>query len=460
MKHKIILLATVLALFASCEKDAQNDTALEQQLVEPKVINVQERSAVNALVSLLGDKPEYFDYVNGLITSSEMPYMEDRVLFGDLLKPQNVHSLSTASPADFASDFALHINGASNLSKSASDANTENEASELMVYLTENNISIYCPFPLDDYAEDNRIPAICSIVSDNLDSLPGVQYYADGTYEEVVVSQAYADEHPVWIVRKEGDYIFDTENAREDVQKKSVVSQNIAPIGKEAHYEASIASLYCLNYYGGIGEGELQLHIGTVSKTPVNISSSLSPFYCGEFDQFEVHYVPRKYVGWAKKGYAKGWFIINQIIDDDWNENKAQHYVLLYEYDRKKEKNVKHTFETQFKYKGASAGYKTEISYTITDGSDMIGVRRWSRDWFIETAKKGDGETVWQNENGVGINKYDNRLYSTRMGEVMMSIKSRTYFTDKDDDSPTINPPIKPIDPNFPGGVDHETKLP
>lgn len=183
MKTRMILLSMVLALFASCEKETLGTTPDVQSTQQ--VQNVEERTAVEALVSLLGENPAYFDYINARVCSDDVEYMEDRVLFRDLFQSPATGLLSKSVDGSFASDFARHIGGRQAMLRSEAEDNGI-DADALMGYLAERNISIYCPFPLEDYAEDNRIPAICSIVSDNLDSLPGVRYHADGTYEDVI----------------------------------------------------------------------------------------------------------------------------------------------------------------------------------------------------------------------------------------------------------------------------------
>lgn len=444
MKRKSFLFAMVLALFASCEKN-NFESVQDIQPAQP-IQNVQERNAVEALVSLLGDKPEYFDYINALVCSDDIEYMEDRVLFRDLFQSSTSGSLNKSVNASFASDFALHIGGGMPLSRTVSEDNTT-DADELMAYLSEHNISIYCPFPLEDYAEDNRIPAICSVVSDNLDSLPGVQYHADGTYEDVIVSQAYADEHPVWIVRQEGDYIFDAENARQEAP--SMVGSVIDKPIRTVHYEATFVNMYCTSYYSPLAVGDLRINIGCSSQSPV-LDLSTNTFK-GSIDEIEQHYVPRKYVSWAKKGYDKGWYALNQKISYDWKGSELQKYICAYEFDEGNTLTFTNTFSFQYLKNGITVNDNASISYTMTNKSDLIGKRRMLRNWFFDVAKNGDNTTYWHRENNT--NRYTDLSgnYLMKIGNLTLSISLRTYYVDHRPDLPNIGGGSGLIDPDGPG---------
>ncbi len=128
------------------------------------------QQTTNVIVSMLNENPDLFNDINDAIKSDAVEYMEDRILFADLFRnPQFAKSVDgQAKHATFSSEFRKHAS--LNIEYAASENETRSavlDADDLMQYLEDNNVSVYCPFPLEYYAEDNRIPAIAANIGED-----------------------------------------------------------------------------------------------------------------------------------------------------------------------------------------------------------------------------------------------------------------------------------------------------
>lgn len=426
MNGKFLNVSLTLMIFfsmVSCEKENVNEPMMDEPV---RVTNAEMQRAAEVVAEMVGENAEYFSYIDAAVRDESLEYMEDRVLFRDLLSA-GVETKS-ASVLPFAEDFARLAESGDAMTKSGGE---QMDAEKLMAYLRDNNISIYCPFPLEDYAEDNRIPAICTIVSDNLDSLPGVQYHADGTFEDVIVSQAYADEHPVWIIRHEDGYIFDALNVRNNdggVARQTSLGGTVVVKPKIAHYEMSIAQIYCQQYMGGIGEGDLDIRLCFCATNPKY--SQADECFVGYFDNIIPVQMPRKYVGWAKNGWDKGWFDVGCVFDTDWKTTEYQQYFAAYDYDKKYGVNMSATLKGTYKASAAEAAAEAKIGLEYKTKDDLMGLMQWDRTWVFDNVLKGGGATWTDDQNRTIKTDMKGNYLIKPSTYFWVSVKCNTYYSD------------------------------
>lgn len=159
----------------------------------------------NIMLDVISNNKTYFDELNKQIITGSHGYMEGRVLMKDLfITNSNGSSLRVkASSNSFSDDFrnafgrnkALKVSGVSEINISIFS-----NPDSLIQYLSANNVCLYCPYPVERYAENNRIPAISFHPIDNDSVNVGYVIENTGLIPKVKVCQAYNDLHPVWIL--------------------------------------------------------------------------------------------------------------------------------------------------------------------------------------------------------------------------------------------------------------------
>ena len=421
----------------ACQKEEQSnqvDFTPQNPVATTYEAKVMQQTT-NVIVSMLNENPDLFNDINEAIKSDAVEYMEDRILFADLFRnPQFARSIDgQAKHTTFSSEFKKHATANIQYAPAETRATTL-DADALMQYLVDNNVSVYCPFPLEYYAEDNRIPAIAANIGEEYEELPGIQFYADGSYDSVMVSQAYADNHPVWLINPEKDYIFKEYNMRNRVlavepQEVIVRPENTWPIGT-AHYEISFPSVYITNYMGTLAGGDLNIRICRSSQNPVY--SETDHMFMGVFDDITPYDIPRKYVYNAKLGYDKGWYDLQGFVfEQDWKAEEYQHYIAVYEYDNKAV--INDTLHTHFQYDstGIVLSVDAGISISYKSKEDIMAKRLLERAWIFDLAN-GTANNVgsWTDEDGA---KHYTDLAGYNLmrlsGDLLFSVRKRTYYS-------------------------------
>ncbi|MGM9794671.1 MAG: hypothetical protein ACI3ZZ_00390 [Candidatus Aphodosoma sp.] len=359
----------------------------------------------------------------------EKDYLEDRVLFSDLFSEdanQNIQQKSMVDVESFSHSFKHYASLCSNsLLKSNLSANEANgvNADVLMQYLVDNNISVYCPFPLDYYAVDNRIPAIAAVIDETLEEFPGIQFFADGTFQEVMVSQAYADEHPVWLIKKEHDYIFN------QMLQDSVISMQKAGgvvLPRTTHYEVEFRSIFVTEYMGPLAQGDLEIHLCRSLANPQYDTEE--ECFKGTFDDQYIVVLPRKYVYNAKRGYDKGWYQINYIFENDWKTTEYQHYFAAYEYDPKYEVESSCTLKGSYKTNKAEVGAEIKVGLKYRSRDDLMALRQLDRDWIFDIIENST-VTYVDDDGRVRDTAVDGCKIYRPSSYLMLSVTKREYYT-------------------------------
>ena len=406
----------MFAALTACQKEEQSnqvDSTPQNPVATTYEAKVMQQTT-NVIVSMLNENPELFNDINEAIKSDAVEYMEDRILFADLFRnPQFAKSVDgQAKHTTFSSEFKKHASANIQYIASANETrSTALDADALMQYLVDNNISVYCPFPLEDYAENNRIPAIAANIGEQYEELPGVQFYADGSFDSVMVSQAYADLHPVWLINHEEDYIFNRsryinpDSLGHAITPPSMEEFNPNPSTK--HYEVKISSVYLTDYWGSLSEGDIDLRLCFCSNNPSY--STVEECFLGSFDRIITVQIPRSYVKYAKLGYDKGWFALDCSIENDWTTDELQKYFAAYDYDPKYGVQQEETYNTSYKLSagdankivGGEAGetYGAKITITYKSQDDLIALDNWDRSYIFDKVLK-IGDATWLTDDG------------------------------------------------------------
>ena len=430
--HAICLSMFLLVAFTACQKEEQTnqvDFQLQTPIATTHEAKVMQQTT-NVIVSMLNENPTLFNDINEAIKSDAIEYMEDRILFADLFKnPQFVKSnVSQLNPVSFASEFRKHASINIQYAPAETRATTL-DADALMQYLIDNNISVYCPFPLEDYEDDNRIPAIAANIGEEYEELPGVQFHADGTYDSVMVSQAYADLHPVWLINREEDYIFEDFNKRSKVySERQNLPVIVPPIyqdpSKIPHYEVRFNSIFVTDYFGTLAGADLKIYLCKSTTEPyVGTDGN----YINSFNFQQLYVIPRKNVRYAQDGLASGWLYIGYIFDDDWKTSEDIHYFAAYEKDSDYRKTT--TAELGYNKNGINVGVTMTLEYYKY--SDLICITDMSRAG-MNNLVSSTNTTYYVNDQNVAcfVAPDGYRLYSPS-NTLFLSIAKTTYYVEE-----------------------------
>ena len=425
----------MFAALTACQKEEQSnqvDSTLQNPAATTYEAKVMQQTT-NVIVSMLNENPELFNDINEAIKSDAVEYMEDRILFADLFRnPQFVRSVDgQAKHTTFSSEFKKHASINIQYVASANETRTTAlDADALMQYLVDNNISVYCPFPLEDYAEDNRIPAIAANIGEQYEELPGVQFYADGSFDSVMVSQAYADLHPVWLINQEEDYIFEDFYKRSKIysERQNLPTVVLPPMYQDPseipHYEVRFNSIFVTDYFGTLAGADLKIYFCKSSSEPTLTDNGS---YVNSFNLQQLYVIPRKNVKYAKEGLASGWLYIGYIFDDDWKTTEDMHYFAAYEKDSDYKKTI--TSNLGYNVSGVNVGVTMTLEYYKY--SDLICITDMSRAGMNNLVSSSN-TTYYVNDQNVAcsVAPDGHRLYSPS-NTMFLSIVKTTYYVEE-----------------------------
>ncbi len=198
MKKLMIFLMCITALVASCSKDEnpaiRNTDRIVRRTLTPEEILLKEKLASTARImrDVILRQPKVVKEVSDLISFKE--YRDDFVYFKDLFSTGQKGS--GPEPTLFEKTFDEIMEGKSDIEPFLG----------LKEYLIGNDITLYCPYPVEDYPADYQMPSCTSDPIDNDVLNMGYQIEEDGSYSEVDITEEYSETYPVWIVMPdEGD---------------------------------------------------------------------------------------------------------------------------------------------------------------------------------------------------------------------------------------------------------------
>jgi hypothetical protein len=204
MKKLTVVLMCLVALFASCTKDVIPDVEKTDRVIRrvltPEETLMKEKLAVAAQVvrDVVLRQPAVVEEVSDLI--GLRLYRDDYIYFRDLFGTENRNKAIVHGAALFEKTFDEVVE-----SKSG-----DIKFPDIKKYLVENNITLYCPYPIEDYPAENQLPSCTSDPLDNDVINTGYQLEEDGTYSVVDITEEYSEDYPVWIVMPEEEEITTT----------------------------------------------------------------------------------------------------------------------------------------------------------------------------------------------------------------------------------------------------------
>jgi len=389
---KIFYLFLVLAItLTSCDK---NEIAIQQEATKTLSPEQQKmRSALetttNILLDMIASDQTYFEELNKVIVAGSPEYLEDRVMLKDLfITTSSSGALRVkANTIRFTSDFKTAFAKSKSQKVSSTQyvkSNTFSNPDSLIQYLTENNVILNCPYPLEDYAEDNRIPAITFDPMNNDTANIGYLFDKLGNITEVEVSQAYADKHPVWIL------------IPNQPEKKNQLRSNNNAIRRTKSattdgFRTTMNKIYLTEYYCSIFWPALNMRI--LRSGNAFSWNNETKNYTGTFSQMNTFEMPRKYVGYAKEQKMSGWYPIDIEWDYDWYSDKTEQALSVYEHDNGTEItlscNIKVTMTAPTPAGGLGGEVGVGISAKFTNTDDIITLQPLGRSYLYNVATTG-----------------------------------------------------------------------
>ena len=417
MKKILFMITFACIMLSSCEKETvshSNESSIKLTEQQLKMRSALEKTTHVMLQMIVNDK-EYFNNLNERIVKGSPGCLEDRVLIKDLYSStKGGHASYVKGDSQFAKDFKnafdmirpQKVNASSEISFSM----LENPDS-LIQYLEDNNVSLYCPLPLDYYDENNRIPAITFHPIDN-DSVNTGYLYSTNGLTEVTVNQSYCEQHPVWILMPNEVLIHDD---AANIRQKSAKAVNTTG------YEFMIHKIFCTEYLGGIFDGDLKLDFMRSDDNSYTFNSQNSTFQ-GSF-YVTRYYLQRKYVTYAKQTRLDGWYPIDHVWDPDWDTANISQAFVLYEWDNVTEKTV----TAGAKYKKGETEYTGTVSKKYSSANELITASEWTRNWAFNIAQNGNPNWKWVHPTWGDYYQIDGKYIFKINNFFMLTASIRTY---------------------------------
>ena len=379
--------AGIIMMFAACDKNEvnlsnNNEVATTGLTVEQQKMRNALEKTTDILLSMISSDQSYIEELNKVIVAGSSEYLEDRVMLKDLFSSTSKSSALRvkANTNKFTEDFKTAFSeNKPRKTKGIDDVNLDifSNPGFLIQYLVENDVILNCPYPLEDYEEDNRIPAISFDPMNNDSVNVGYLFDKSGSVSEVQVSQSYADKHPVWIL---------IPNQQPQEKNQSASNTNTAQRAKAATtdgFRTTINKIYLTEYYTTIFVANLNMRI--LRSGDAFSWNDQTKNYTGSFSQMNTFQMPRKYVGYAKDQKMSGWYPVNIEWDYDWYSDKKEQALSVYEHDN----GNTITLSSTIKVKISDVEVGATISGSFTNTDDIIVLQPLGRDYLYNIATKG-----------------------------------------------------------------------
>ncbi len=418
MKKIYFIFAIVVFTLASCEKNEVTIVPETAKVLTPEQQRMRSalETTTNIFLDMISKDQSYFDDINKVIVAGSPEYLEDRVMLKDLFSntsksgslrvKANTNKFTSEFKNAFVSIKPQKIGGIDGV-----NSNIFSNSDSLIQFLTENNVSLYCPFPIEGYAENNRIPAITCHPMNNDTVNIGYMFKNNGSYDEVQVCQAFSNLHPVWIFMP-----YEDTNISQKVPKLSKASNG---------YEVSVSKIYCKQYYGGIFDGDLDMHIVRIDPSNCVLNTTTNSYSGGIMTDIAFA-LPRKYVSAAKNNYWSGWYEINLVWDTDWNSTENSSIMYIYEWDKKGSQTKKIPINT-YDENGKVLANLGNLEVTTQSSDATICLSEWSRFWFMDILSNGRSDWYWQHSAGSVHYDIDGNKIFKVSNDFLMTMEARNY---------------------------------
>ncbi|MDO9633632.1 MAG: hypothetical protein Q7J05_01135 [Paludibacter sp.] len=418
MKKIFYFLSIMLFTISSCTQE-DIPTNNDNKVLSKKDLEMRyalELSS-NILVNMIANNPNYYDKLNKHIIDGSPNCLEDRVLMRDLFAPETkADAAYMKSNSDFSLDFknAFARNQPQKMNAVGNGTiNLFSNPDSLIQYLTDNHVSLYCPIPLEYFEKNNRIPAISFHPIDNDSINSGYILNETGEITEVKVSQAYNNLHPVWILMPYEEIIPNSTKQNANMTKNTL------------GYEISVMRVYVKEYYGGIFDGDLNLHIIRAHPSSVTYNPTTNTYTGGIVTDISFK-LPRSYVWNAKNGWWSGWYVVNSVWNTNWDVSETSHIMYIYEWDKKGSQKKTIPLNT-YNANGQVNGTLGTLEYTSQSQDETIGLQQWSRNWFFDIINNGNPTWHWVHSSGNIYSEIDGDNIIRINPEFFMTMRVREY---------------------------------
>jgi hypothetical protein len=432
MRKNIFTIAIIAIIFvlSSCEK---NEVALNKPDATKALTQEQQKMRIalekttNILLDMISNDQTYFEQLNKVIVAGSPEYLEDRVMLKDLFsKTSNSSTLrvkanSNKFDLDFKTAFSNNKPQKVGRIEGVNGAIFSNPDS-LIQFLTENNVSIYCPFPIEEYEKDNQIPTITFDPIDNDSANIGYLFDKQSGYSVVKVNQEYNDLKPVWILKP-----YEKKANRIESDFSSKIKKSPSVNLNDTVFEIKLGQIFCKDYCCNFFEGDLEIKVlrslTTSTIDPITWKAS------GSYSNAISINLERKYVTYARKNDERGWVTINAVFDSNWSRDKTQQVFAVYEQDPTGDVKIsgtaKFTLSADVSVKDTSSGATLTLKKghevgatcegTFKCNNDLLGVLEMNRNWLFRTISIDNGNYYKGSafRNGCGIQALSQNFWFT-----------------------------------------------
>ena len=261
-----------------------------------------------------------------------------------------------------------------------------NDPETLLNLMQSGNVEIYWPY--SDFWDGHSLPVI-TYLQDLDENDCAIAYKGIGTdkVEQLLVSEEYAKEHPVWVITEpEIDYDDIPNFINGETKAGNVTYLSVIPETKAGDGEATVEHLYwglsgiiCRKQYDGWLRGASDFKF--VVAYP---QGSTANYVSGATTEFSVK-VKRSYIDKTK---PKEYTLTNRALNQDWTESQVTNYLCVYEVDTNSSKNTTEVSVTvKAAIPDALKNYLQEVSatakFTIGKNDLEIGKEVMARSYIL-----------------------------------------------------------------------------
>lgn len=394
MKNKLFILITLIFSFFSCQDDVDIQPEKQTNLIsEQQKMQSALKTTTNILIEMIRNDQSYFEEINRIIVAGSPEYIEDRVMLKDLFMNRKYIGNSLRVKPDinkFTSDFKYSFaknkpRKVNSLGSVSPDIFTNPDS--LINFLVANDVILNCPIPLEEYDENNRIPAISFDPMNNDTVNIGYLLTESGEIKEVEVCQSYADKHPVWI-------LIPNQASRPNYQASQsapLKAPRKVKSDTEDGFVMTINKFLLSEYYCSVFCPTLNIRI---LRSGSGFSwNQQTNNYTGTFAQMQTFEMPRKYVYYAKTMQKGAWYPINLEWDYNWKSDLIEQGLSIYEHDSGNQITLSTTIKAAIPKVGEVG---VTISGTFSNKDDIITLQPLGRSYVKNVAENGH-----RNSNGI-----------------------------------------------------------
>jgi hypothetical protein len=387
MKKTMFILFTLFFSLYSCQDEIINQ---QEKQINPTLEHQKMQTALkvtsNILVEMIRNDKSYFEEINNIIVAGSSEYIEDRVMFKDLFKNQQYAGSSLRVKPD-ASKFTVDFKNTFTRNRprkvnAIGGVNAEifTNPDSLINFLVANDVILNCPIPLEEYDENNRIPAISFDPMNNDTVNIGYLLTESGEIKEVEVCQSYADKHPVWI-------LIPNQAPRPNYQappSAPLKAPRKVKSDTEDGFVMTINKFLLSEYYCSVFCPTLNIRI---LRSGSGFSwNQQTNNYTGTFAQMQTFEMPRKYVYYAKTMQKGAWYPINLEWDYNWSSDLIEQGLSIYEHDSGNQVTLSTTIKAAIPKVGEVG---VTISGTFSNKDDIITLQPLGRSYVKNVAENG-----------------------------------------------------------------------